>query len=79
MNRLLGAVKSAGDHNFFPGELYRLLLVVELCFALGKLLIVLLPRFHTKLMLVGSELLTLPKPNFAVVMPDIPPPLPLRI
>jgi hypothetical protein len=31
------------------------------------------------LMLVESELLTLPKPNFAVVLPDVSPPLPLRI
>ena len=56
-----------------------LLLVVELCFALGKLVVVLLPRFLTKLMLVDSELLALLKPNFAVVLPDISPPLPLRI
>ena len=56
-----------------------LLLIVELTFALGKLLVVLLPRFLTKLMLVDTELLTLPKPNFAVVLADISPPLPLRI
>ena len=56
-----------------------LLLVVELTFALGRLLVILLPRFLTKLALVDSELLALPKLAFKVILPDISPPILLRI
>jgi hypothetical protein len=56
-----------------------LLVVVELAFALGKLLIVLFPRILTKLGFVFSGRITLPALTFAVVLPEISPPLPLRV
>lgn len=67
----------SGDDN--ESTLALLLLVVELAFALGKLVVILIPHILTKLSLVYSGRLTLPMENFTVVPPDISPPLPLRI
>ena len=58
-----------------------LLLVLELSFAIGRLLVVLLPRVLRSLIQVYfcSDYLTLSAPNFEVVPAGISPPLPLRI
>jgi len=69
---------------FFSGSdnestLALLLLVMELAFALGRQLVVLLPRALKKLSLVYSNRLALPALIFATVVPEISPPVPLRI
>lgn len=58
-----------------------LLLLLELSFAVGRLLVALLPRIIKQLNLVCicSDRLTLPATIFAIVLPEISPPLPLRI
>ena len=56
-----------------------ILLVIELAFALGKLLVVLLPRILSELCLIYSGRFTLPRGTFTTVLPYISPPLPLRI
>ena len=56
-----------------------LLVIVELALALGKLLVVLLPLILTKLKFVNFGRRTLSALSFAAVLPEISPPLPLRI
>ena len=58
-----------------------LLLLLELSFALGRLLVVLLPRVLKNLGLVcfNSDRIALPALNIAIVLPEISPPLSLRI
>ena len=58
-----------------------LLLLLELSFALGRLLVVLFPRVLKKLGLVSFNLdrFALPALNIAFVLPEISPPLSLRI
>jgi len=58
-----------------------LLLLLELSFAIGRLLVALLPRVLKNLIRVYfcSEYLTLSAPNFEIVPPEISPPLSLRI
>jgi len=57
-----------------------LLLIVELAFALGTLSMVVVPHVLIKtLTLISSNRLTLSSMSFVFVMPEISPPLPLRI
>jgi hypothetical protein len=56
-----------------------LVLIVELAFALGKLLFILLPGVLKKLSLVSVTRLALPILTFALILPDASPPLRLRI
>jgi hypothetical protein len=65
--------------NDMESTLALLLLLVELAFALGKLLAVLVRTVLKKLILVYSDRLAGPTLNFAIVLPEISPPTPLRI
>jgi hypothetical protein len=56
-----------------------LLLVVELVFALGTMLVALFPRFLRRLSLAHFDRLTLSAVHFTIVLPEIFPPVPLRI
>lgn len=58
-----------------------LLLLLELSFAVGRLLVALLPRILKQLSLfcICCNHLTLPTPNFRIVLPEISPPISLRI
>lgn len=56
-----------------------LLLVVELVFALGKMLVALFPRFLRRLGLAHFDQFTLSALNFTMVVPETSPPVPLRI
>lgn len=58
-----------------------LLLVLELSFAIGRLLVALLPRVVKNLVRVYffSDYLALSAPKFEIVVPEISPPPPLRI
>jgi hypothetical protein len=58
-----------------------LLLLLELSFAVGRLLVALLPRILKQLnrVRICSYRLTLASTNFGIVLPEISPPLSLRI